>query len=113
MKIADDLRILCLFLFCHREEFDEEKEPEGMVLSGWTQSPATNGESASTSNNDNAVDVTESSSSGSEVASKKRRLSETQLDNHKKETEDVDSGDDDIMEIENPMMVSKKKKRVE
>ncbi|CAM8888858.1 unnamed protein product [Rhodiola kirilowii] len=23
----------------HREEFDEEKEPDGMVLSGWTQAP--------------------------------------------------------------------------
>lgn len=98
----------------HREEFDEEKEPEGMVLSGWTQSPATNGESASTSNNENekAVDVTESSS-GPEMASKKRRLSETQPEGHEKETENVESDDDDLMEIEHPVMVSKKKKRVE
>ena len=106
---------LLLILYCHREEFGEEKEPEGMVLSGWTQSPATNGESASTSsNNENekAVDVTESSS-GPEMASKKRRLSETQPENDKKETENVESDDDELMEIENPVMVSKKKKRVE
>ena len=27
-------------LISYREEFDEEKEPDGMVLSGWTQAPA-------------------------------------------------------------------------
>ncbi|XP_009117402.1 SUMO-activating enzyme subunit 2 isoform X1 [Brassica rapa] len=113
---VEDLQqeLSCKINVKHREEFDEEKEPEGMVLSGWTQSPATNGESASTSNNENekAVDVTESSS-GPEMASKKRRLSETQPENDKKETENVESDDDEIMEIENPVMVSKKKKRVE
>ncbi|KAH0865893.1 hypothetical protein HID58_083104 [Brassica napus] len=113
---VEDLQqeLSCKINVKHREEFDEEKEPEGMVLSGWTQSPATNGESASTSNNENekAVDVTESSS-GPEMASKKRRLSETQPENDKKETENVESDDDELMEIENPVMVSKKKKRVE
>ncbi|CAH8309110.1 unnamed protein product [Eruca vesicaria subsp. sativa] len=110
---VEDLQqeLSCKINVKHREEFDEEKEPEGMVLSGWTQSPATNGESASTSNNENAVDVTESSS-GLENASKKRRLAENQAENDKKETENVES-DDDLMEIENPVMVSKKKKRVE
>lgn len=29
-----------LQLDLNREEFDEEKEPDGMVLSGWTQAPA-------------------------------------------------------------------------
>nr|6GUM_B Chain B, SAE2 [Arabidopsis thaliana] len=111
---VEDLQqeLSCKINVKHREEFDEEKEPEGMVLSGWTPSPATNGDSASTSNNENPVDVTESSS-GSEPASKKRRLSETEASNHKKETENVESEDDDIMEVENPMMVSKKKIRVE
>nr|VDD58484.1 unnamed protein product [Brassica oleracea] len=113
---VEDLQqeLSCKINVKHREEFDEEKEPEGMVLSGWTQSPATNGESASTSNDENekAVDVTESSS-GPEMASKKRRLSETQPENDKKKTENVESDDDELMEIENPVMVSKKKKRVE
>ncbi|XP_068320232.1 SUMO-activating enzyme subunit 2-like [Pyrus communis] len=30
----------CKINIKHREEFDEEKEPDGMVLSGWTQAPA-------------------------------------------------------------------------
>ncbi|CAG7906852.1 unnamed protein product [Brassica rapa] len=109
---VEDLQqeLSCKINVKHREEFDEEKEPEGMVLSGWTQSPATNGESASTSNNESAVDVTESSS-GPEIASKKRKLSETQPENHKRETENVESeDDDDLVEIENPMTVSKKKR---
>ncbi|KAF3559489.1 hypothetical protein F2Q69_00016387 [Brassica cretica] len=109
---VEDLQqeLSCKINVKHREEFDEEKEPEGMVLSGWTQSPATNGESASTSNNESAVEVTESSS-GPEIASKKRKLSETQPENHKRETENVESeDDDDLMEIENPMTVSKKKR---
>ncbi|KAG2259322.1 hypothetical protein Bca52824_078616 [Brassica carinata] len=115
---VEDLQqeLSCKINVKHREEFDEEKEPEGMVLSGWTQSPATNGESVSTSNNENAnaddekaVDVTESSS-GPEMASKKRRLSETQPGNLNKETENVESDDDELMEIENPVMASKKKR---
>lgn len=48
-----------------------------------------------------AVDVTESSSV-LENASKKRRLSETQTEIHKKETENVESHDD-LMETENPV----------
>ncbi|CAN8314628.1 unnamed protein product [Cochlearia groenlandica] len=117
--IVEDLQqeLSCKINVKHREEFDEEKEPEGMVLSGWTQSQATNGESASTSNNENTNNVGTECSSGAEIASKKRRLSETQQENHKKETQNVDSEDDDdddcLMVIENHMMVSNKKTRVE
>lgn len=46
----------CRVLRSHREEFDEEKEPDGMVLSGWTQAlpekkdaKTSNGNGASTS----------------------------------------------------------------
>lgn len=35
----DELLNICHILQSHREEFDEEKEPDGMVLSGWTQAP--------------------------------------------------------------------------
>lgn len=51
----------------------------------------------------------------------RRRLSETEPKNHKRETENVEGEDDDYLmeiedddltEIENPMTVSKKKKRV-
>lgn len=44
---------------------------------------------------------------------KKRRFFEIQFENDKKEIENVESDDDEIMEIENFVMVSKKKKRVE
>ncbi|CAN8314596.1 unnamed protein product [Cochlearia groenlandica] len=116
--IVEDLQqeLSCKINVKHREEFDEEKEPEGMILSGWTQSQATNGESASTSNNENTNNVGTESSSRAEIASKKRRLSETQQENHKKETQNVDSEDDYddcLMVIENHMTVSNKKTRVE
>ncbi|XP_024965976.1 SUMO-activating enzyme subunit 2 isoform X1 [Cynara cardunculus var. scolymus] len=32
--------LVCNINIKHREEFDEEKEPDGMVLHGWTQAPA-------------------------------------------------------------------------
>ena len=37
--ILDGLLNIHHNLECHREEFDEEKEPDEMVLSGWTQAP--------------------------------------------------------------------------
>ncbi|KAI3791497.1 hypothetical protein L2E82_05269 [Cichorium intybus] len=48
--------LVCSINIKHREEFDEEKEPDGMVLHGWTQAlavekkdaAATNGASTST-----------------------------------------------------------------
>ncbi|KAM1002530.1 hypothetical protein ACFX2C_002951 [Malus domestica] len=42
MLTIEDLQqeLSCKINIKHREEFDEEKEPDGMVLSGWTQSPA-------------------------------------------------------------------------
>ncbi|KAM1030630.1 hypothetical protein ACFX13_035228 [Malus domestica] len=41
LTIEDFLQELsCKINIKHREEFDEEKEPDGMVLSGWTQAPA-------------------------------------------------------------------------
>ncbi|CAK7329652.1 unnamed protein product [Dovyalis caffra] len=41
MLIVEDLQqeFTCNIYIKHREEFDEEKEPDGMVLSGWTQAP--------------------------------------------------------------------------
>ncbi|XP_057966170.1 SUMO-activating enzyme subunit 2 [Malania oleifera] len=38
---VEDLQqeLCCNINIKHREEFDEEKEPDGMVLSGWTQAP--------------------------------------------------------------------------
>ncbi|XP_061958896.1 SUMO-activating enzyme subunit 2 isoform X1 [Populus nigra] len=41
MLTVEDLQqeFTCNIYIKHREEFDEEKEPDGMVLSGWTQAP--------------------------------------------------------------------------
>ncbi|XP_054787941.1 SUMO-activating enzyme subunit 2 isoform X2 [Prosopis cineraria] len=53
----------------HREEFDEEKEPDGMILSGWTQpvsAPEKEKEDKSVNNGASVSD-----------APKKRRISET------------------------------------
>ncbi|KAL6545999.1 SUMO-activating enzyme subunit 2 [Orobanche gracilis] len=44
----------------HREEFDEEKEPEGMILSGWTP-PIENNGTASSDNGASTSGVTEAS----------------------------------------------------
>ncbi|KAH6780080.1 SUMO-activating enzyme 2 [Perilla frutescens var. hirtella] len=39
---VEDLQqeLKCSINIKHREDFDDEKEPDGMVLSGWTQAPA-------------------------------------------------------------------------
>uniref|UniRef100_A0A7N0ZQX5 SUMO-activating enzyme subunit n=1 Tax=Kalanchoe fedtschenkoi TaxID=63787 RepID=A0A7N0ZQX5_KALFE len=41
MLTVEDMQqeFTCKINIKHREEFDEEKEPDGMVLSGWTQAP--------------------------------------------------------------------------
>ncbi|KAF7810853.1 SUMO-activating enzyme subunit 2 [Senna tora] len=67
----------------HRKEFDEEKEPDGMLLSGWTQPPSalekedksiSNG--ASTSDTPIAATEAEKDEIGIVSAAKKRRLSD-------------------------------------
>ena len=65
-----------------REEFDEEKEPDGLVLSGWTQAPSLV-ENNGNKSVDNAGSTSEALSLEVEkddeieiVAGKKRKLSE-------------------------------------
>lgn len=86
-----------------KESQHREEKENGFCSDGHSLQLATNGESTSTSNKMRraVVDVTESSSV-LENASKKRRLSETQTEIHKKETENVESHDDP-METENPV----------
>ncbi|KAJ0077122.1 hypothetical protein Patl1_36495 [Pistacia atlantica] len=84
------------------DEFDEEKEPDGMVLTGWTQAPAVVGNGGSTSNarqaeaeKDTEVDEI------SEPSGKKRKLSEVDIPNaadgtgNHKEVKELDDDDDD------------------
>uniref|UniRef100_A0A803Q9S9 SUMO-activating enzyme subunit n=1 Tax=Cannabis sativa TaxID=3483 RepID=A0A803Q9S9_CANSA len=77
----------------HREAFDEEKEPDGMVLSGWNQAPSeeNNGGDKSPDNNEKET-----------VSSKKRKLSEDGLQSEEttranKKLEVIDEDDDLVM----------------
>ncbi|KAK1439877.1 hypothetical protein QVD17_05701 [Tagetes erecta] len=50
---VEDLQqeLVCNINIKHREEFDEEKEPDGMVLHGWTPAPASENNKDATDNN--------------------------------------------------------------
>ncbi|KAG8368203.1 hypothetical protein BUALT_Bualt15G0020800 [Buddleja alternifolia] len=62
---VEDLQqeLKCSINIKHREEFDEEKEPDGMILSGWTQPPAVE------KNGKTSIDNGESTSSASQATS--------------------------------------------
>ncbi|KAF5204002.1 Sumo-activating enzyme subunit [Thalictrum thalictroides] len=76
----------CSINIKHREEFDEEKEPDGMLLSGWTQPPTkekdtpTNKESTSSAAQNAVVDVDEveivPTNVGVDLGGTKRKLSD-------------------------------------
>lgn len=55
-----------LVIFIHREEFDEEKEPDGMLLSGWTQPLSTEEKEEDQSINGNGAGTSEISVSAVE-----------------------------------------------
>ncbi|GAB4837876.1 SUMO-activating enzyme subunit 2 [Ancistrocladus abbreviatus] len=122
---VEDLQqeLSCNINIKQREHFDEEKEPDGMVLIGWTQAPPaekeSNGESTSTTGQTLAteakvVDVVEAAPAG-----KKRKLSErthASVSNPSSGTSDGkqvildDDGDDVIMLQDGDCDVGKKKK---
>lgn len=74
-----------IYILC-REEFDEEKEPEGMVLIGWLQAPTDtenkasvqNGESTSGAGTDQVMplEIAEDEEAEVNAVSKKRNFSE-------------------------------------
>lgn len=124
----------------NREEFDEEKEPDGMVLSGWTQAPAAvKDDKKSIGNGGNASnalehELAEANRDGemeeiSEPSVKKRKLSEvsiaTILDGpeatadeikNQKEVEKLDDDDDDeedLVMIDDLNSVGNKKTRLQ
>ncbi|XP_031260242.1 SUMO-activating enzyme subunit 2-like [Pistacia vera] len=124
MLTVEDLQqeLVCSINIKHRDEFDEEKEPDGMVLTGWTQAPAVVGNGGSTSNarqaeaeKDTEVDEI------SEPSGKKRKLSEVDIPNaadgtgnHKEVKElDDDDDDDDLVMLDDLDSVTKKKKRLQ
>ncbi|WCJ40932.1 SUMO-activating enzyme subunit 2 [Euphorbia peplus] len=96
----------------HREEFDEEKEPDGMVLFGWTQAPVEkednklvrNGESSSKALlSTEAQILDEEISEGSDISGKKRKQPECSANSEskvKKHDVDVDADEDDLVMLD-------------
>ncbi|KAK9108915.1 hypothetical protein Sjap_016975 [Stephania japonica] len=139
MLTVEDLQqeFTCSINIKHREEFDEEKEPDGMVLSGWIQarttengerSAVTNGESTSKSSN---TAVLEEESDDIEIISTevsvipsgtKRKLAEISVNNSvnspsagdlvsKKSLEHGD-GNNSVVMIDGEELEGSKKKRL-
>ena len=106
-----------------REEFDEEKEPDGMLLSGWTQAPSV--EDANESN-DNAGSTSIASPSEIEkdteietATGKKRKLPEVSKNGSPSSAEEIRNheelqvldDDDDLVIFEGGDFGTNKKKR--
>lgn len=132
-RILSFLMFKLTFVDHNREEFDVEKEPDGMILSGWTQAPATenkintsadNGASTSTQ----AVQVETTAEEDDELSiipslpsSKKRKVSDIsgvadddEKSSKKKVEELDDNGDGDvIMMLDDGNTDTSKKKRLQ
>ncbi|XP_050233373.1 SUMO-activating enzyme subunit 2 [Mercurialis annua] len=104
----------CSIYIKHRDEFDEEKEPEGMVLSGWTQVPSEDkngnisvGNGGSTSSSGPTVDdQSDRISEGTEISGKKRKQPDLSTDatldtttDHNK-VQKLDDDDDDLVMLD-------------
>ncbi|KAL9238229.1 hypothetical protein vseg_012683 [Gypsophila vaccaria] len=86
MLTVEDLQqeLSCNINIKQREEFDEEKEPDGMVLIGWSLSPLESEKDASLVNGESTTDTTQATSSEVELVqeievnpmSKKRKSDE-------------------------------------
>lgn len=121
---VEDLKqeLTCNINIKHREEFDEEKEPEGMVLSGWT--PATSVEKEDYKSNGNGgstsaalqtlpVEAEKNDDVESIASGRKRKVpevSENDENRNNKRLEVVDDDDDLVMLDRDPGIIHKKKK---
>ncbi|KAG5526686.1 hypothetical protein RHGRI_032822 [Rhododendron griersonianum] len=130
---VEDLQqeLSCNINIKHREDFDEEKEPDGMVLSGWTKekdktTSTENG--ASTSNASEAVSLETKEDSDIEICpigiesittGTKRKLPEmsdaTIPDSSKNELHEIDDDDDgdDLFMLDDGNSDGSKKKRLQ
>lgn len=122
-----------LFLNFNREEFDEEKEPDGMLLSGWTQAPPAKDDKQSIGNGGESSNALQTEPADavkdgemeeiSEPSGKKRKLSEGSkasiLDatdgtrNHKEVEKLDDDDDDDVVMFDDLDSMTNKKKRLQ
>ncbi|GFY94983.1 SUMO-activating enzyme 2 [Actinidia rufa] len=132
---VEDLQqeLSCNINIKHREEFDEEKEPDGMVLSGWTQAPEKGKETnASTDNGSTTITASQvvsletedddeieivSSETKTILNGKKRKLSDvcsaTTECYSKKKLEELDEDGDDMVMLDEGNFDSSKKKRLQ
>lgn len=136
-----ELKISCvifgckLFLNFNREEFDEEKEPDGMLLSGWTQAPpakddkqsiGNGGDSSNALQTETADAVKDGEMEEISDSGKKRKLSDGSkasiLDvpnaadgtrNYKEVEKLDDDEDDDIVMFDDLDPMTNKKKRLQ
>ncbi|KAF3435746.1 hypothetical protein FNV43_RR22838 [Rhamnella rubrinervis] len=125
MLTVEDLQqeLSCNINIKHREEFDEEKEPDGMLLSGWMQAPCV--EDANNSN-DNAGSTSkalplevEKNKEIETSSGHKRRLSEVSKNGSPSNAEEarnheklqVLDDDDDLVIVEGGDLGTNKKKR--
>ncbi|KAK6946292.1 Ubiquitin-activating enzyme, SCCH domain [Dillenia turbinata] len=123
---VEDLQqeLVCNINIKHREEFDEEKEPDGMLLSGWTQATQPenenaksvgNGESASDASHVVAVELEENNEIvevPAEIPAAKKRKSSDLLEdprssitripetNYNKKVEELDEDDEDLVMLD-------------
>ncbi|KAJ9704727.1 hypothetical protein PVL29_002991 [Vitis rotundifolia] len=124
MLTVEDLQqeFTCNINIKHREEFDEEKEPDGMLLSGWTQAPRVekddnktvgNGGS-STSNASSAMPVEAEEDDDIEIVpiGKKRKLGEISKATNPN-LSDVADDDDVLVMLDGENLDVKKKKKLQ
>ncbi|CAK9134069.1 unnamed protein product [Ilex paraguariensis] len=137
---VEDLQqeLTCNINVKHREDFDEEKEPDGMILSGWTQPPAAEkdgkesmGNGASTSSASQAIPLETIGDDDIEIVpvvtegvapERKRKLSDTSNavtsdlssvehgTSSKKKPQEIDDDSDVVMLEDGDSGISKKKR---
>ncbi|XP_042453758.1 SUMO-activating enzyme subunit 2-like isoform X1 [Zingiber officinale] len=107
---VEDFRqeLKCHLNIKHRDDFDEEKEPDGMVLLGWTDRAISNGQSTST---DHQVAVGSTESEGIKVATEVSGM-KRELNNSKtpQDVEDDNDEDDDLVLLDNHSETNKKQR---
>ncbi|VFQ65844.1 unnamed protein product [Cuscuta campestris] len=126
---VEDLQqeLICNIIINHREEFDEEKEPEGMVLSGWTptltteenknKSPHDNGASSSSTTAQTSIPLKTNGDGDDDFeilpSGKKRKFHETRGEKGaERNTEELDDDGDGFVMLDGKSD-SGKKQRVE
>lgn len=118
MLTVEDLQqeFTCSINIKHREEFDEEKEPDGMLLLGWTQPPVTEKGTDSFLSDKETSEVVEAKEDDDEpeivTGGTKRKLSDAT--NNGQKPEEVDDNDDVVMIDDGKLAAaaSMKKKRL-